>query len=117
VLTVKTRRRATPHNEPINFPPQRVPSQLTTTTPQPLIQTMSNKEDRIQRALEDVRNQTFRLFRQSTAFHNVKLSTLTARRRGRVCLILLIILSKNYFLSKKKYSYVSFKPSKGKAFA
>jgi hypothetical protein len=47
---------------------------------------MSNKEDRIQRALEDVRNQTFRSFRQSAAFHDVKLSTLTARGRGRAYL-------------------------------
>jgi hypothetical protein len=70
---------------------------------------MPNKEDRIQRALKDVRNQIFRLFRQRAAFYNVKLSTLTARGGDAPVLPLLIILSKNYFLPKNKYSYVDFK--------
>ena len=44
----------------------------------------SNKEERIQLTICDFRNNRFTSFCQSAAFHNVALSTLTARAHGRV---------------------------------
>ena len=43
----------------------------------------SNKEQSIQQALFDVDTQRFRSIRQAAAYHNVALSTLDHRRRGR----------------------------------